>query len=144
MPYIAFLTPCHTSDTDKHANTHHINGIYTNFTHSEHTNIPISRLTDFQSEFKTVVKIGKSHRMHTDHAHVVRFSQIRMQNQKLDTNSITSRRNLKIARIQRIIGQTIGIFTKIGGRGRGIGRQTGRGSHTAGGDPTGKARGIEF
>ena len=144
MPHIAFLTPCHTSDTTKRRKSHHTNGIDTNFTHSEHTNIPISRLTDFQSQGLSHAKIGKSHRMHTDHAHAVGFSQIRMQNRKLDTNSITSRRNLKIAQIQRIIGRTIGIFKKIGGRGRGIGRQTGRGSHTAGGDHTGKDRDIEF
>ena len=42
-------------------------------------------------------KSTKSQQFHTDHAHASRFSQIRMQNRKLDTNSITSRRNLKIA-----------------------------------------------
>ena len=121
MPHNAFLTLHPNQNTHKDINTRHINGIYTNFKHSENTNIPNSKLTIFNHKHRDIAKSTKSQRMHTDRAHQRRKTKQLMQNRKLD------RFHTPVAEFVKI-GQTNPIFTNSEGVGRGIGRQKGRGS----------------
>lgn len=91
-----------------------------------------------------MAKSENQNEFHTDRAHARQIFTISNEIHKTGWISTTSHAKSQNHGFSGFTDDETPISTNFQGRGRGIGRQIGRGSHTADDDATGKATDIKF